>query len=135
MLAVAHGLLGRPPLPILSSQSLSGVFRYFGNISVRESPSSRVAQTLGHVATPPRLGASGCQFDSGEDRTSNNNTTLASSRHHLWQHKAALRSRSLAAVETLLVPSNQVAQPHYLARPLAGRLREELVRLPTTPPP
>ena len=69
MLAVAHGLLGRPPLPILSSQSLSGVFRYFGNISVRESPSSRVAQTLGHVATPPRLGASGCQFGSGEDRT------------------------------------------------------------------
>ena len=24
---------------------------------------------LGHVATPARLGANGCQFDSGEDRT------------------------------------------------------------------
>ena len=27
---------------------------------------------LGHVATPRLLGASGCQFDSGEDRTINN---------------------------------------------------------------
>ena len=54
--------------------------------------------------------------------------------HHPWQHKAApdvrqLRSRSLAAVEALLVPRDQVAQPHHLDRPLASRLREELVRL------
>ena len=48
-----------------------------------------------------------------------------------------LRSRSLAALaalEALLVPRDQVAQPHHLDRPLASRLREELVRLSHTAP-
>ena len=63
-----------------------------------------------------------------------------SSHRHPWQHKGApdvrqLRSCSFAALEALLVPSDQIAQPHHLDRPLASRLREELVTAATTPPP
>ena len=50
----------------------------WGRVEYMSDPARGLLLTLafsGHVATPRLLGASGCQFDSGEDRTINKNPT------------------------------------------------------------